>query len=175
MATVGNTETRKFNHSNSAKYKGAFLSRNCNFQMKPEELHLNLMLSFMFKMNFDVFIKIFCKKSVNRFSISPPNHWSCQNFLQKVEDYKKYLNKNIKIQEIEKMNFLAVSKIKLQLIIAVLGTGSETIKKAMNDSAIKFVNVSPKSPPTYSCFERSSFAKTKNVLDKMIPGGLTYN
>lgn len=61
MATVGNTATRKFNHSNSAKDKGAFLSRDCNFQMKLEELHLNLMLSFLFKMNFGVFRKIFCK------------------------------------------------------------------------------------------------------------------
>lgn len=61
MAKVGNTENRKLNHSNSAKDKRDFLSRDCDFQMKLEELHLNLMLNFLFKMNFGVFIKIFCK------------------------------------------------------------------------------------------------------------------
>lgn len=44
----------------------------------------------------------------------------------------------------------------------------------MNDSAIKFVNVSSKSPSIYSCFERSSFAKNKSAPDKMVPGGLVY-
>jgi len=86
-------------------------------------------------------------------------------------DYKKYFSKEYK----NTRNRKKVFSTSVKYIIAVVGTGSEIIQKDVYDSAIKFVNVSSKSPAIYTYFERSSFAKNKNVLDEMVPGGLTYN
>lgn len=61
--------------------------------MKLEELDLNLMLRFLFKMNYDHYDhKDIPQKSANSSSVSPPNTGVVRIFYKKVENYNKYFS-----------------------------------------------------------------------------------